>query len=168
MSEETWWVMGITLFPYLLPVGLLVLGFVFGSRAEKKHYASILAREEQLRHIVVLSVKRPPKSFAEQQMVMGSVVVSSDYFTRLLAWFRNIFGGNVRSYETLLDRARREAILRMKAQADEIGAEMVLNMKFETATLGSPNQPQQQGALGTVEVLAYGTAGKIRRAPATR
>nr|UOP04733.1 YbjQ family protein [Conchiformibius kuhniae] len=149
--------------PYLLPVLLLAVAFVFGSRAEKKHYAGILAREDALRHIMVLSVKRPPKSFAEQRLVMGSVVVSSDYFTRLLAWFRNIFGGNVRGYETLLDRARREAVLRMKAQADELGAEMILNMKFETSTLGNIHVPQQSSALGTVEVLAYGTAGKLRK-----
>ena len=93
----------------------------------------------------------------------GSVVISSNYFTRMLAGFRNFFGGNIRSYETLLDRARREAILRMKADADALGADIVFNMKFETVSLDNVYAHQQGGAVGTVEVLAYGTAGKMQR-----
>jgi uncharacterized protein YbjQ (UPF0145 family) len=46
--------------------------------------------------------------------VSGSVVVSVDYFKRFLAGLRTLVGGRVTSYETLLDRARREAILRCK------------------------------------------------------
>lgn len=145
---------------WLLMLVLLIVAFITGSRDEKKHYASILQREDELRHIMIIPVKHPPKNFVEQQLVMGSVVISSNYFTRLLSAFRNFFDGNMQSYETLLDRARREAILRMKAQADELGAELILNMKFETATLGNIHNPQEQAALGTVEVLAYGTAGK--------
>ena len=94
-------------------------------------------------------------------MVYAGVVVSSDYFRRMLAAIRNFFGGNIRSYETLLDRARREAVLRLKEQAAEKGANAVLNFKLETASLGNIHQPQQGGAVGTVEVLAYGTAGRL-------
>lgn len=155
MAELLWEFWG-----WLLMGAMLVVAFITGGRDEKKHYASILEREEALRHIMIIPVKRPPKNFVGQQLVMGSVVMSSNYFTRMLSAFRNFFGGNMSSYETLLDRARREAVLRMKEQADELGAELILNMKFETATLGNIHDPQQQGALGTVEVLAYGTAGK--------
>ena len=67
---------------------------------------------------------------------------------------RNIFGGRVTSYETLLDRARREAILRMKEEAKELNAELVFNIKLETSSIykGKGN------SVGSVEVLAYGTA----------
>ena len=44
-------------------------------------------------------------------------MVSVDYFKRFLAGLRMIFGGRVSSYESLLDRARREALLRMRLQA---------------------------------------------------
>lgn len=143
---------------------ILLVAYFTGSRDEKKHYASILAREDELCHIRIIPVKRPPKVFCDQHLVRGSVVISSNAFTRFLAGFRNFFGGNVRSYESLLDRARREAILRMKAEAEARGANMILNMKLETATLGNPHDPRQ-GASATVEVLAYGTAGKILRKP---
>ncbi|XXQ68499.1 YbjQ family protein [Neisseriaceae bacterium B1] len=143
---------------------VLIVAYFTGSRDEKKHYASILEREDELRHIMIIPVKRPPKVFYDQHLVRGSVVVSSNAFTRFLAGFRNFFGGNVRSYETLLDRARREAILRMKAEAQEYGANMILNMKLETVMLGNIHDPRQ-AANATVEVLAYGTSGKILRKP---
>ena len=54
-------------------------------------------------------------------LVNGSTVVSNDYFKRLLAILRNIFGGRVKAYESLLDRARREAVLRMKDEAHSSG-----------------------------------------------
>lgn len=143
---------------------VLIVAYFTGSRDEKKHYASILAREDELRHIRIIPVKRPPKVFYDQHLVRGSVVISSNAFTRFLAGFRNFFGGNMRSYESLLDRARREAILRMKAEAQEYGADLILNMKLETVTLGNPHDANQ-GAAAVVEVLAYGTSGKILRQP---
>ena len=142
---------------------LLIIAFFVGNRNEKKHYASILEREEALHNIMVVPLKRPPENFVTQDLVRGSVVISSNYFTRMLASFRNFFGGNIRSYETLLDRARREAILRMKAEAEAIGADIVFNMKFDTVSLDNIHACQQGGTVGTVEVLAYGTAGKMKR-----
>lgn len=89
-------------------------------------------------------------------MVSGSVVISIDYFKRLLGNLRNLFGGRVKAYESLLDRARREAILRMKEDALSRGGEMITNLKMETSTLtGAANQ---RGQIGSVEVIAYGTA----------
>lgn len=141
---------------------LLTAAFFIGDLNEKKHYQSILAREEALRHIMVIPVKRLPEFVSTRQLVRGSVVISSNKFTRMLAAFRGFFGGNVRTYETLLDRARREAILRMKEDAVKSGADIIVNMKCETVTLGNIHDSRQRGALGTVEVLVYGTVGKIR------
>lgn len=150
----------IELISLLIGLLVLVMAFFVGNHIEKKHYASILEREKELHRIILLAIKRPPSTFQEQQLVKGSVVVSSDKFKRLLAAFRNFFGGNVRSYETLLDRARREAILRMKEEAAQLGATMILNVKLETVSLDDIYNAKS-GVLGTVEVLAYGTAGRI-------
>lgn len=59
----------------------------------------------------------------------------------------------------MLDRGRREALLRMKAQAAGQGANAVFNIKLETSSLSQTDNGK--GALGTVEVLAYGTAGTL-------
>ena len=142
---------------------MLLIAFFTGNHNEKKHYASILAREDELHRIMIVSLKHPPENFVTQELVRGSVVISSNYFTRMLAGLRNFFGGNIRSYETLLDRARREAIWRMKEEGEALGADIVFNMKFETASLDNIHVPQQGGTQGTVEVLAYGTAGKMKR-----
>jgi len=136
---------------------LLALGYGFGRYAEKKHYRSILEREKVFRgRVLLIPSKHPPAEFATQQsqLVSGSVVISVDYFKRLLASLRNFFGGRVKSYETLLDRARREAILRMQQQATELGANAVLNIKLETASISKG----RKNAIGSVEILAYGTA----------
>ncbi len=137
-------------------ISLLLVGYVFGRRAESKHYTSIRQREDQLRHLVVLSERFPPPGKLKYgaQLVSGNVVISVDYFKTVLAGLRNLVGGNITAYESLLDRARREAILRMQSEADAIGAELIINMKFETSQI-SGNAGK---ALGSVEVLAYGTA----------
>ncbi|MGB1311558.1 MAG: YbjQ family protein [Leucothrix sp.] len=135
---------------------LLVLGYFIGSYLERKHYRSIKMREEKFNQLPAVASKvLPPNAAAfEQTLVMGSVTISVDYFKRFLATLHNFFGGSVTSYETLLDRARREAIIRMKAEADRLNAELVLNVKYETASIykGSGS------GVGSVEVLAYGTA----------
>jgi uncharacterized protein YbjQ (UPF0145 family) len=81
-------------------------------------------------------------------------VISVDYFKRFLAALRNLFGGRVTSYESLLDRARRESLLRMKEQAAALGAAMVFNVKYETASISKG----RGNSIGSIEVLAYGTA----------
>ena len=84
----------------------------------------------------------------------GSAVISIDYFKRILAALRNIFGGEVAVYESLLDRARREALLRMKYQVPN--AHAIVNVRIETSAIG--NSANRKNGLGSVEALAYGTA----------
>lgn len=153
--DSTWIILLKTAWPLLL----LLLAFIVGNILEKRHYASILQREAELAHIVVVASRFAPDEFGGQFLVRGSVVVSSDYFRRMLAGFRQIFGGNVKSYESLLDRGRREALLRMKEQAAAQGGNAVFNVKIETSSLSQADKGS--GALGTIEVLAYGTAGTL-------
>ena len=135
---------------------LLVLGYGFGRYAEKRHYKSIITREIELNRIPAIALRIPPPSVIPQDtmLVTGNVVVSVDYFKRVLAGLRGLVGGRVHSYESLLDRARREAVLRMKEQADSVGANMVFNIKIETASISKG----RSNTIGSVEVLAYGTA----------
>jgi len=137
----------------LLPI---TLGYFFGRYAENKHYKSILARENKFRKLPTSNWKIPlpmQGNIVEARLVTGSVVISIDYFKRILAGLRNVFGGRIRSYETLVDRARREAILRMKEQCP--GASQIINVRIETSSI---SQNASKGTIGSVEALAYGTA----------
>lgn len=135
---------------------LLALGFFFGRMAESRHYKSIRRREQAYRRLLVMPERMPPIEYARHKstLVTGSVVISVDYFKTFAATLRGFFGGRVGAYESLLDRARREALLRMQEDAKNIGADAIYNLKFETSRIG-----QNAGkSLGSVEVLAYGTA----------
>lgn len=141
---------------YGLPLFLAALGLVAGTILERRHFASIRRREARFADYPAVPARSWDRSRAvvESRLVSASVVVSADYFKRILASFRNLFGGNVRSYETLLDRARREAILRLKEQAPN--GHLILNLRLATSNISS----SQQGTAGlaAVEVLAVGTA----------
>ncbi|HBC56355.1 MAG TPA: YbjQ family protein, partial [Gammaproteobacteria bacterium] len=93
-------------------------------------------------------------------LVKGNVVISLDYFKRFIAGLRMLFGGRLVAYEPLLDRARREAILRMKAQAKTKGCDMIINFRMETSRLANDNQQRNNNTAG-VEILVYGTAIKL-------
>lgn len=139
-------------------LALVVLGYVFGRRAEKKHFESIIEREGEYQSLLAFSERFPPPDMtvSEAKLVGGTVVISIDYFKRLAAGLRNIFGGRVTAYESLIERARREAILRMKEDAIAMGAQMIINVKLETSSISKGSGDQ----VGAVEVYAYGTALK--------
>ncbi|NOZ55003.1 MAG: YbjQ family protein [Gammaproteobacteria bacterium] len=135
---------------------LLALGYGFGRFTEIRHYRSIRERETQFRNIPAIATKLPDPALQPKhtQLVAGNVVISVDFFKRFLAGLRNIVGGRVVSYESLMDRARREAILRMKQEAHGVGATHIFNVKLETSSI----YKGRKNAIGSVEVLAYGTA----------
>jgi uncharacterized protein YbjQ (UPF0145 family) len=147
------------LFPLIVNLGIplliILVALVTGSILEKRHYRSIDKRERQYGQLPLLTGKKYPtdRSIAEVQFVSGSVVISYDHFKRFLAGLRMFFGGEVKSYVSLLDRGRREAILRMKEQCSQ--ADLIVNLRIETSSISKGNRKRR---LGAVEVFAYGTA----------
>jgi len=135
---------------------LLLLGYFFGRRSELRHYRDIRERESALGDIVITTDRLPPNEFLhhETRLVNGNVVISIDYFKLVAAGLRNLIGGRLRAFESLLDRARREALLRMQAEARDLGAEATINTKFETSRISG----NASRGIGSMEVLAYGTA----------
>lgn len=154
-SVELWITLGI-------PVVLIVVGKVVGASIERSHYRSIVEREAGFRARPAISTKEldAPVSIQSASLAVGSVVVSVDHFKRFLSGFRMIFGGEVRSYSSLIDRARREAVLRMKESQPD--ADAFLNTRLETSTISSTAGNE---GMGTIEVLAYGTAVHYDRGP---
>lgn len=132
----------------------VVLGYVFGRAAESRHYRSIIAREKEQMQLPVTSLKTLVRGgpVARSELVTGSVVISIDYFKKAAMALRTLVGGPVKSYESLLDRAKREAVLRLKESCS--GADEIVNLRLETLPLAGSHASQ----VTSVEVLAYGTA----------
>ncbi len=141
-------------------LALLILGLVIGRAAEAAHFRSLALQETVLSGIVVSSLKRLPENWkaVEGTLVTGEAVIATDYFKVFAAAMRNLFGGQVKSYETLVQRARRQATVRMLQEAQLVGANLVWNVRIETSTI----QGKQQGKSGGIEVFAYGTAMKVK------
>ncbi len=140
-------------------LSLLVVGYLVGNILERRHYKSIETREKRLIHqATVPSEILPGETYETLGLAMGTVVVSVDYFKRFLAGLRNLFGGRVGAYESLLDRARREAVLRMKESYPD--ADLFLHVRMDTSAVGS--QHLSRRGVACLEVCAYGTAVKRR------
>jgi uncharacterized protein YbjQ (UPF0145 family) len=138
---------------------ILVVTFVFGTLEQAAHYKSIKKREAKYRNILIFNEKVTPPEYSGQRykLVCGSVVMGCDYFRRFAASLKTLFGGRLTSFEAMLDRGRREAVLRMKEDARSMGATAIFNVRLETVTLSVQSQGKQ-GGLTCVELVAYGTA----------
>lgn len=139
-------------------LALLLIGLLFGRMAEKRHFAYIAKREAELRDILIFNERRLPQGalFREAALVTGSVVIAEDYFKKVSATLRSFVGGRLTAYESLMDRGRREAIVRMKEDARRRGATMVFNVRFETSSLSETTG--SQSPMFSAEFIAYGTA----------
>jgi uncharacterized protein YbjQ (UPF0145 family) len=84
-------------------------------------------------------------------LVQGSTVRSKHAGRDFMAGLKNIFGGELEAYTELLTESREEATRRMVAQAEAIGANAVLNIRFSTSSI----------AQGAAEIFAYGTAVEL-------
>lgn len=135
---------------------LLLIGFIFGRVNERKHLKDLDRRETELGHISITNVRTVAEEYGSSQFVCGSVVISIDYFKRIGAALRTLVGGQIGSYTSLIERARREAVLRMKEQAQLTDSEFIANVRLETASV----YKNARTGIGSLEVFAYGTALK--------
>ncbi len=144
-----------------LPIFVLLLAYFIGSFIEKMHFKSIREREAETQTFPVVTFDTMPDDWRvnRSDMVSGSIVVSLDYFKRVIAGLRGLIGGRIKAYEPLLDRARREAVLRMIEEAKSQGFDAIFNVRLETSRLANA-RGNGKGIAG-VEMLAFGTAVKF-------
>ncbi len=137
---------------------LVVVGLLAGRAIEAQHLRNLTTREAALRHVATCNLRRLPANLVVQEafLVTGTVAVANDAFKAFASGLRNLFGGEMRGYRSLMERARREAMCRMLAQADAAGARIVWNVRYETACIHG----QERNKPGGVEVIVYGTALK--------
>ena len=84
-------------------------------------------------------------------LVRGNTIRAKHIGKDILAGFRNIVGGEIKEYTEALNEAREEAMKRMLKQAEELGADAIIGIRFTTSQIMS----------GAAELLVYGTAVKL-------
>ena len=141
--------MDAVIFKIGLFVVLFMIGWAVGRSIEAKHFKAFDAQEQRLAYIRT-DHSRFKSSDQTGQLISSNVVISHDYFKYVFATIQNFFGGRLVNYESVVERARREAILRLKQEAHRMGANQIMGVRLSTTELG------MQG--GMVEVFAYGTA----------
>ncbi len=141
----------------VIVLGLPGLALITGRICEKRHFRSIIAREAELSEIPITNLKKPSGNIIAAngaQLVFGQVVITGDYLKNFLSGLRKIFGGELKSYKSLMERAEREAIIRMTEQAKINGYNAVCNVKIDFSNIGG----MRNNNIISVEVLASGTA----------
>ena len=132
----------------------LLMGWVIGSSVERRHFSELDDREDRIRSTMIITqMKRPLYPAIGQrpaQIVTSEVVIATDYLKTFLAGWRSFFGGEVRSYRTLMERARREAVLRIIEEAETLGFNAVGNIRLSPCEIG--------GKAANAVILASGTA----------
>ena len=88
-------------------------------------------------------------------IVRGIIVRSRSIVGNFGAAIQSLFGGNITLYTNLCERARSDAFEVMTAHATQLGANAIIGMRYDATEI----------ATGITEVLAYGTAGIVERAP---
>lgn len=81
-------------------------------------------------------------------MVQGSTVRAKHAGRDIMAGLKNVFGGELKGYTELLSESRDEAIDRLKQQAESLGANAIINIRFSTSSITA----------GASEIFVYGTA----------
>ena len=85
---------------------------------------------------------------AVRGLVQGNTVRAKHAGRDIAAGLKNLMGGELKGYTELLTESRREAMQRMLAQAEQLGANAVVNVRFTTSAVTA----------GAAELYAYGTA----------
>ncbi len=84
-------------------------------------------------------------------IVQGSTVRAKHIGRDFMASLKNLVGGELKGYTELLNEARQESLERMQEQAEGLGANAVVNVRFATSSV----------AQGASELFAYGTAVRL-------
>ena len=109
-------------------------------------------RQREVSMIVVTTETVEGRSIAEVYgLVRGSTVRARNVGRDIIAGLKNVVGGEITEYTNLLSQSRDEAMSRMVGEAEALGADAVVNVRFTTSAVMG----------GAAEILAYGTAVKL-------
>jgi uncharacterized protein YbjQ (UPF0145 family) len=148
----------IALFYFVGPLFLLGFAYFMGNAIARKHEKSLQERHQTVAHIRSTDLKRyvrPQSGGIPPALFCAEVTLGIDHFRGFLGKLKNIFGGDVKSYQKTLDRARREAILRVIEQVHAAGMNAVANLRVDFVDISGNATRANKASM--VTILAYGT-----------
>ncbi|MDF3128018.1 heavy metal-binding domain-containing protein [Kiritimatiellaeota bacterium B1221] len=143
---------------YIFPLLILAVAFFSGNMIASRHEKSLSARQLILAHIRTTDLNRffEPDHRIQAQLFTAEITLGIDHFRGFLGSLKNIFGGQIRSYQKTLDRARREALMQVIEQSHSAGYNAVANLRLEFVDIsGKANMAKRANM---VTIIAYGTA----------
>lgn len=169
---SNFWAIFWTFLPIVLLLGIPLLGLAVGYWIDRDHRASLDYRRAQVGHVLITDVRDYPGRLTgtadenRTELIVGEVVLACNAFVAAIGRLKMLFGGEVRSFHSLLTRARQEAVLRVMEEAAERGYDAVCNLRLEAVDISgqtmSPGGGKNKPSI-YVGLIAYGMAYK--RAP---
>lgn len=141
-----------------LPLLIIVAAFFVGAFTERRHLARLRRAEDELMPMIRSNLRSPP-GLAESgggEIVIGECVIATDYFKNFISNLVKLTGGEMRAYRSLMERARREALVRLLRDAREKGYTGVCNVRLIPADVGGSAVDRKGMVLSAV--IASGTA----------
>ncbi|MBT3318162.1 MAG: YbjQ family protein [Clostridia bacterium] len=102
--------------------------------------------------MIIMTTEHINKDFEVLGLVRGSMIQSKHLGRDMMAGFKTLVGGELKGYTQMMEESREQALRRMSSQADTLGADAIIGMRFTSSSL-------MQGA---AEITAYGTAIKYK------
>lgn len=157
MPRSMMWDLLPTLVNLGIPLGLFGLGWWIGGRRERAHLADLSKREAAYGGLLVTDLRSyiDPDATTTPMLVTAEVVIGADYAKTLFANLKTLIGGQLGSYERMLERGRREAVMRLRERARARGCDALCNVRME-------NMPIGKGQMPMVAILASATAYRRR------
>lgn len=146
----------------ILVLSLLVIGFFAGRLADRRHLAGLDRREAEHADVLGTTLRQFPGGAdpgLTPLLVVAEVAISTDYFKTFIAGIKKFFGGELRTYESLMRRARREVTVKLLEQARARGYDAVCCIRIEGLDVGGSTEGGNKGVV-SVAMIASGTAYK--------
>ena len=135
----------------------ILVWYIISKAVEVDHYKSIRRREKELVNLPAFTSYKifPLSKYKDATLVYSEYAIANDYFKKIIVGLLSFFGLNIVTYEKLLDRARREAIIRLKEKCKNYDA--LINLRLETVEINTSNNTANKNIKG-LQVLASATA----------
>lgn len=155
MPEGAVWGLVLQLVLFLAP--LVICGLIIGRTVERRHFARLDQFDAENSDFLVSQLKSFPMIASDgpdPSIVMAEVVIASDYLKTFLSAWRRIFGGELRSFQSLQTRAKREVVQRLIQSAQNAGFNAICNVRMNTVDISGAAKTRQGLPMATVVATA--------------